>query len=79
MYVEQSEIGARRGVTIDLGASGIQVFTSIAGRPLDDPAFRPVFAEMAKLDLPIWLHPGRTAAMTDYAAEPKSRFGSDGI
>jgi aminocarboxymuconate-semialdehyde decarboxylase len=33
-----------------------------------------VFAEMAKLDLPIWLHPGRTAAMTDYAGEAKSRY-----
>jgi len=29
---------------------------------------------MAKLDLPIWLHPARTAGMSDYAAEPKSRF-----
>jgi uncharacterized protein len=64
---------ARRAVT-DLGACGIQVFTSIAGRPLDDAAFRPVFAEMAKLDLPIWLHPARTAGMTDYAAEAKSRY-----
>ena len=50
------------------------MFTSIAGRPLDDAAYRPVFAEMAKLDLPIWLHPGRTAAMTDYAGEAKSRY-----
>ena len=29
---------------------------------------------MAEIDLPIWLHPVRTANMTDYAAEPKSRF-----
>ncbi len=71
--VEGSIAETRRAIN-DLGASGIQVFTSIAGRPLDDPAFRPIFAEMAKLDLPIWLHPGRTAAMTDYAGEPKSRY-----
>jgi aminocarboxymuconate-semialdehyde decarboxylase len=71
--VDGSIAEARRAVT-DLGACGIQVFTSIAGRPLDDAAFRPVFAEMAKLDLPIWLHPARTAGMTDYAAEPKSRY-----
>ena len=71
--VDGSIAEARRAVG-DLGACGIQVFTSIAGRPLDDAAFRPVFAEMAKLDLPIWLHPARTAGMTDYAAEPKSRF-----
>ncbi len=58
----------------DLGAKGIQVFTNIAGRPLDDPEFAPVFDAMAEVDLPIWLHPVRTANMTDYAAEPKSRF-----
>jgi aminocarboxymuconate-semialdehyde decarboxylase len=71
--VDGSLAEIRRAVG-ELGASGIQVFTSIAGRPLDDAAYRPVFAEMAKLDLPIWLHPGRTAAMTDYAGEAKSRY-----
>jgi len=71
--VDGSIAETRRAVK-DLGACGIQVFTSIAGRPLDDAAFRPLFAEMAKLDLPIWLHPARTAGMSDYAAEPKSRF-----
>ena len=29
---------------------------------------------MAELDLPIWLHPVGTAAMTDYPAEKKSRY-----
>ena len=57
-----------------LGACGIQMFTPLAGRPLDEPAFAPVFAAMARHDLPIWLHPARTAAMTDYPSEPKSRF-----
>jgi aminocarboxymuconate-semialdehyde decarboxylase len=58
----------------DLGARGIQVFTNIGGRPLDDPAYRPVFAALAAHELPIWLHPVRTAAMPDYPAEAKSRF-----
>ena len=71
--VEGSVAEARRAVK-ELGAGGIQIFTNIAGRPLDDPAFEPIFATMAELDLPIWLHPARTAAMPDYAAEPKSRF-----
>ena len=71
--VDGSLAEIRRAVG-ELGASGIQIFTSIAGRPLDDAAYRPVFAEMAKLDLPIWLHPGRTAAMTDYPGEAKSRY-----
>jgi len=71
--VEGSVKEARRAVT-ELGAGGVQIFTNIAGRPLDDPAYEPIFATMAELDLPIWLHPARTAAMPDYAAEQKSRF-----
>jgi predicted TIM-barrel fold metal-dependent hydrolase len=57
-----------------LGARGIQIFTNIAGHPLDEERFKPVFAAMAEYDLPVWLHPARTAAMPDYAAEEKSRF-----
>jgi aminocarboxymuconate-semialdehyde decarboxylase len=58
----------------ELGAGGVQIFTSIAGRPLDLPEFHPFFATMADYDLPIWLHPGRTAGMPDYPAEQKSRY-----
>jgi aminocarboxymuconate-semialdehyde decarboxylase len=58
----------------ELGARGIQIFTNIAGHPLDEPRFAPLFAAMAAHDLPIWLHPARNAAMPDYASESKSRF-----
>ena len=71
--VEGSVAEARRAVK-DLGAGGIQIFTSVAGRPLDEAAFEPIFATMAELDLPIWLHPARTASMPDYPAEQKSRY-----
>jgi uncharacterized protein len=71
--VEGSVKEARRAVK-ELKAGGIQIFTNVAGKPLDDGAFEAIFATMAELDLPIWLHPARTAAMTDYPAEPKSRF-----
>ena len=71
--VEGSVAEARRAVK-DLGACGIQVYTPNAGRPLDDPIFEPVFATMAELDLPIWLHPARGANLTDYPAEAKSRY-----
>lgn len=57
-----------------LGAKGVQTFTNIKGRPLDEPFFAPFFAAMAKHNLPIWLHPERSPAMTDYAAEPRSRY-----
>jgi uncharacterized protein len=71
--VEGSVEEARRAVK-ELGAGGVQIFTNIAGRPLDDPAYESIFATMAELDQPIWLHPARTSAMPDYASEPKSRF-----
>jgi aminocarboxymuconate-semialdehyde decarboxylase len=64
---------AKRAIK-DLGARGVQIFTHVAGRPLDQPQFRPLFAAMAEHDLPIWLHPARTAAMADYPAEQKSRY-----
>ncbi|MGC1465524.1 MAG: amidohydrolase family protein [Pseudolabrys sp.] len=71
--VEGSVAEARRAVK-DLGAGGVLIYTNIAGQPLDDPKFEPIFAAMAELDLPIWLHPARTASMPDYATEKKSRF-----
>ena len=58
----------------DLHAVGIQIFTNVNGTALDDPQFAPIFQRMAELDRPIWLHPTRTAAFSDYASEPKSRF-----
>jgi aminocarboxymuconate-semialdehyde decarboxylase len=58
-----------------LGARGILIYTTVAGRPLDDPRFEPVFAAMAARDLPIWLHPCRTAAtVPDFPSEAKSRY-----
>jgi len=57
-----------------LGAKGVQIFTNIAGHPLDEARFQPFFDAMAAHDLPIWMHPARTSAMTDYAAEEKSRY-----
>src|SRR5476649_445349 len=51
---------AERAITT-LGARGIQIFTNIAGHPLDEPRFAPVFDLMAAHDLPISLHPARSA------------------
>jgi predicted TIM-barrel fold metal-dependent hydrolase len=56
------------------GALGVQIYTNIAGRPLDDPAFEPFFALMEKLDKPIWLHPARAANFPDYLSETKSKY-----
>ena len=58
-----------------LGAKGIQIFTNVNGRPLDDPEFFPIFERMAKKhDLPIWVHPSRTAKWADYPVEQKSKY-----
>ena len=59
---------------IALGALGVQIYTNVAGKPLDDPTFDPFFAALEKLDKPIWLHPARGANFADYASEKKSRY-----
>jgi aminocarboxymuconate-semialdehyde decarboxylase len=56
------------------GALGVQIYTNVIGKPLDDPAFEPFFAAMEKLDKPIWLHPARGANFADYATETKSKY-----
>jgi aminocarboxymuconate-semialdehyde decarboxylase len=58
----------------DLKAAGIQIFTNVNGRPLDDPEFAPIFERMARAERPIWLHPTRTATFADYATEQTSKF-----
>ena len=57
-----------------LGAKGIQLFTHVGGRPLDEPDFKPVFDKAAETGLPIWLHPARSPNMADYESEKRSRF-----
>jgi predicted TIM-barrel fold metal-dependent hydrolase len=41
----------------ELGLKGVQIFTSINGKPLDSPEFMPLYEKMAQYDLPIWVHP----------------------
>jgi predicted TIM-barrel fold metal-dependent hydrolase len=60
--------------TGELGALGIQLYTHFNGLPPDDPRFEPVFARMAELDRPIWVHPARNSSWPDYPTEPKSKF-----
>lgn len=59
----------------ELGAKGVQIFTNVNGRPLDEPEFFPIFERMSKkYDLPIWVHPSRTAKWADYPTEQKSKY-----
>jgi len=57
-----------------LGAVGIQIYTNVNGRPLDEPDFLPIFEKMAELDTPIWVHPARGAGFPDYQTEKKSKY-----
>ncbi|MCL5961398.1 MAG: amidohydrolase family protein [Chloroflexi bacterium] len=47
---------ADRAIT-QLNFRGVQVYTNNGGEPLDSPKFRPLYERMAKLGLPIWIHP----------------------
>src|SRR5262245_29025114 len=58
----------------DLGAFGVQIYTNVNERPLDDPQFEPFFAAMDKLGKPIWMHPARGANHADYLTEKKSKY-----
>jgi predicted TIM-barrel fold metal-dependent hydrolase len=57
-----------------LGAKGVMIYTNAAGKPLDAPDFLPLFAEAARRDVPVWLHPARGASMSDYRTEDVSAY-----
>jgi aminocarboxymuconate-semialdehyde decarboxylase len=56
----------------ELGFRGIQIFTSIQGKPLGSEEFIPLYKMMGDYDLPIWIHPLRRASTPDYATEKGS-------
>jgi aminocarboxymuconate-semialdehyde decarboxylase len=58
----------------DLRACGVQLFSNINGRPLDEPGYLTLFDAMAAYDRPVWLHPYRGADFSDYRTEDKSKF-----
>lgn len=59
---------------ISIGACGFQIFSNVAGKPLDLPEFFPIFERIAYHDAPIWLHPARSANFSDYRSEAKSKY-----
>jgi predicted TIM-barrel fold metal-dependent hydrolase len=58
----------------DLGATGIMIYSNADGVPIDGPAYLSLFGRMAAADLPVWLHPIRSAAFPDYATETASKL-----
>ena len=59
---------------IKIGALGVQIYTNVAGKPLDRPQYLPFWKKMNELGKPIWLHPARGAEMPDYIDEKKSLY-----
>ena len=52
-----------------LGLRGVELFSNVAGRTLDDETFWPLYEKMMQLDIPILIHPTKplmSSVMTDY-------------
>jgi predicted TIM-barrel fold metal-dependent hydrolase len=58
----------------ELGALGVQIYTNVAGAPIDRPEYEAFWAKMNELGKPIWLHPARGADFPDYLTETKSLY-----
>ncbi|MDD5006979.1 MAG: amidohydrolase family protein [Syntrophorhabdaceae bacterium] len=54
---------------------GVQIFSSINGKPLDSPEFFPMYEKMAAYDLPLLIHPVRGSTQADYPGEKDSKYG----
>lgn len=71
--IDASVVEAERAIR-QLNFKGIQMFTSINGKPLDSPEFLPLYDLLARHDLPIWIHPAKDRNIPDYPGEEMSRY-----
>ena len=69
--VEASLREAERAIK-ELGFKGVQIFTSVKGKPLSSEEFMPLYKMMSDFDLPIWIHPFRRSSTPDYPTEQSS-------
>lgn len=58
----------------DLGLRGLQLHSSVQGRPLDSKEFFPLYEMMESYNLPILIHPMRKRSTPDYPDEDHSRY-----
>jgi len=63
----------RRAVE-DLGAVGMQIYTNVAGKPLDLAEYEPFFEYMASTGKLVWMHPARAENFPDYLREDRSEY-----
>jgi len=71
--VEEAIAEAQRAVG-ELGALGVQIYTSVHDEPWDQERFQPFFEAIAALDKTIWVHPTRNARWADYPTESRSKY-----
>jgi predicted TIM-barrel fold metal-dependent hydrolase len=64
---------SRRAVE-ELGACALQIYTNVNDRPLDLLQFEAFWAYAAEADIPVFVHPHRTADFPDYMTEDKSQY-----
>jgi uncharacterized protein len=53
---------------------GIEMFSNVAGRPLDEPRTLQVIEEAARRRMPMFIHPARGADVPDYPGEKTSLY-----
>ena len=58
----------------ELNFKGVQIFSSINGKPLDSPMFQGLYEKMAQNDLPILIHPVRDRNVPDYPGEKSAKY-----
>ena len=76
MHDIDAAIGELNRAIEQLGFRGVQIYTDVQGRPLDDPSIAPIFDRAAALDVPVLLHPVRGPNRPDYPSEDASHFDS---
>ena len=58
----------------DLRLRAVEIYTDIAGKPIDSPEFVPLYEKMAELGRPIFIHPRGEMTTPDYAGEKVSHY-----
>lgn len=58
----------------ELNLRGVMIWASPNATPIDSPKFMPLYKKMSQHDLPIWIHPIRTATTSDYTSESESKY-----
>jgi len=58
----------------DLRLRGVEIFSDIAGKPIDAPEFMPLYEKMAEFGRPIFIHPRGEMSTPDYEGEKISKY-----